>query len=313
MTHTVPPEHAGARLDSFLSIACGWSRRIAQQAILAGQVRINGRRARKGTTLSEGDTVEVADEQAAEATLGANAGLAIEVLYEDSQVLALEKPAGVPSLALAADETDTVANFLLARYPETATVGRGPLESGIVHRLDTDTSGILLVARTPEAWDDLRQQFKQRRVEKEYVAVVEGNVSQAAGIDAPMAAHPRDSRRMRLVPPGTEGALRASTRYRPLQSGRERSVLAVRIKTGARHQIRAHLAEIGHPIVGDRLYGNPRQPDLGRHLLHACYLAFDHPTRGDRIEIRSAPPPEFRVHAPRGTGDRDRTRRRRER
>ena len=296
MTFEVSAAQSGSRLDAFLSQSLSWSRRQAQTAIAAGRVRVNGQRARKGIELQAGDSVSLEDEVLVASTLTPNPELDIAVLYEDSQVVALDKPAGIPSLALRADEHDTVANFLLARYPETATIGRSPLEPGIVHRLDTGTSGILLVARTPEAYEDLREQFQRRRVEKEYVAVVEGNVREPASIQAPLIEHPRDARRMKIADPGAEGARRASTSYRPLESRRERSLLAVKIKTGARHQIRVHLAEIGHPIVGDRLYGNPDQRDLGRHLLHACYLAFDHPTSKQRLEVRSAPPREFSAH-----------------
>jgi 23S rRNA pseudouridine1911/1915/1917 synthase len=219
----------------------------------------------------------------------------VPVLYEDEAVLALDKPAGMPSHALRADETETVANFLLARYPDVAAVGKRPLEPGIVHRLDTETSGVLLVARTPAAYDALRQQFTERRVLKEYRAVVHGDIAQQGEIGTAIA-HTRGHTRMRVCRTAKEPGRPALTRYRPLERYGSYTLLAVEIPTGVMHQIRVHLASIGHPVAGDRLYGGTVAADTpARHLLHAYRLGFTHPESGRHIEISSPVPADLRA------------------
>ncbi len=293
---TVPEATTPLRLDVFLTRALPQcSRRTAQRIIATGAVRINGHRARKGATVVGGDVVEVADDQLAPQALQPNPQLVVPVLYEDEAVLALDKPAGMPSHALRADETETVANFLLARYPDVAAVGKRPLEPGIVHRLDTETSGILLVARTPSAYDALRLQFTERRVLKEYRAVVHGDLAQPGEIGTAIA-HTRGHTRMRVCRMAKEPGRPALTRYRPLERYGSYTLLAVEIPTGVMHQIRVHLASIGHPVAGDRLYGDTVSADTpARHLLHAYRLGFTHPESGRHIEIMSPVPADLRA------------------
>lgn len=293
-TLTVPCDAAAMRIDVFLARHLpGGSRRTAQRAVADGLVRVNGRRVRKRHTVAAGDLIELAGALLEPPGLQPNAALAVPVLYEDEAVLGLDKPAGMPSHALRAEETETVANFLLARFPETAAGGRA-LEPGIVHRLDTETSGVLLVARTAQAYVDLRRQFATHRVRKEYVAVVEGTVVAAGAIRTPLAHAAHNRRKMRVASPESPGARRADTRYRPLSHGRGRTLLAVRIRTGVMHQIRVHLASIGHPVVGDVLYGGGRDTgEPGRHLLHAVRVRFDHPTTGEPVVVESPVPAQL--------------------
>jgi 23S rRNA pseudouridine1911/1915/1917 synthase len=302
---TVPTGTLPTRLDVFLNrhLPHG-SRRTAQRLIAAGAVRINGRRTHKGATVAGGDTVEVDDEWLAPPVLRPNPRLVVPVLYEDTAVLALDKPAGMPSHALRGNETETIANFLLAHYPDSAGVGKSPLEPGIVHRLDIETSGVLLVARTPAAYDGLRRQFAARRVRKEYRAVVHGDVAGAGEIRAPIAPA-RGRRRMRVCRASAPGGRPALTRYRPLERYGSSTLLAVEIPTGVRHQIRVHLAAVGHPVVGDRLYG-PTEGVAGvtRHLLHAVRIGFAHPESGQPIEVSSPLPEDFTAFAPGQAGNR---------
>lgn len=294
---TVPPGTGPIRLDRFLTTCVpGCSRRSAQRAVAAGRVRVNGRTARKGQLIASGDVVGVAEELYAPPTLQPNPRLVVHVLYEDEALIAIDKPAGMPSHALRGEETDTAANFLLARYPELAEIGKKDREPGIVHRLDTDTSGVLLAARTAAAFRMVRQQFAAHQVRKEYLAVVDGDVAAAGEVRAAIAHERHNRRKMRVSAAGgpVAGVRRAVTGYRPLERFGAHTVLAVEIPTGVTHQIRVHLASIGHPIVGDRLYGGaPRDGDPPRQLLHATRLTVVHPQTGQSLTVWCKPPADF--------------------
>jgi 23S rRNA pseudouridine1911/1915/1917 synthase len=309
-TLTVPQGVTPARLDVFLAHQVpDCSRRTAQRAIAAGQVRINGRPARKGHTIAGGDIILVPDELYQLAIPPANPHLRVHVLYEDAAVIVVDKPPGMPSHALRPDQTATMANFLLARYPELAAVGKSPLEPGIVHRLDTDTSGVLLAARTVAAYENLRRQFAAHTIRKEYIALVDGDVARAGELRTSIAHNRRDRRTMRVCSPSEKGAdaRPAITRYRPIERFGNHTLLAVQIRTGVMHQIRAHLASMGHPVTGDRLYG--KRPDREAHdarehrgmpalarrqFLHACGLGFAHPQTGQPMHISSPLPMDCR-------------------
>ena len=233
--------------------------------------------------------------------LEAEAALAIPVLYEDDAILVLDKPPGRPGHALRPGDRGTVANFLAARYPETRDASEDPLEHGLAHRLDTETSGVLLVARTREIWKELRDRFRRREVTKRYVALVIGNVDAPGEIDRPIAPHPRSRRRVRVVPPGETvptGARAAVTRYRPIARYAGATLLEIGMPTGVMHQIRAHLASIGHPVAGDRLYGAPADERIPRHLLHAASIALRHPATGEPLHVESPLPEDFRAALP---------------
>ncbi len=302
-TRTPPPQFVcaseGIRLDRFLVEQTGVpSRRRAMAIIAAAAVQVNGRRARKGDLLHAGDVVEI-DPAALTAPLAVpEAELDLPVLYVDAALIAVDKPAGCPAVARDAADRGTAANFLVARAPETAAAGRTPLEAGLVHRLDTGTSGVLLAARDRAAWLNLRRQFAEQGVDKRYLAWVEGRVTAAGERHEPIAHHPRSARRMVVCSDPHRAvhwhARPALTRYRPLEVGRRASLLEVTIPSGVRHQIRVHLAAAGHPVWGDPLYGT--QP-AARLLLHAARLAIRHPTDGRWLSIESPAPPDFRVPA----------------
>lgn len=288
------------RLDRFLvRQLSGCSRRQARMAIGAGAVLVNGRRGRKGHTLRPGDVVR-ADLSILDGEPTSQPELQVPTLYVDEAVVAVDKPAGMPSIALRADDRDTLANYLLGHYPELRALGGSPFEAGLVHRLDTPTSGVLVAARTVAAWDDLRAQFRARRVEKLYLAVVAGRVT-ARGIVATAIAHrPHRPREMAVcVDPARAQVLHARpalTRYRPLRGFDSATLLAVRIPTGVRHQIRVHLASIGHPILGDPLYGDTASARAAdRLLLHAARLSVSHPTTRRRLIIRCPLPAGFQT------------------
>jgi 23S rRNA pseudouridine1911/1915/1917 synthase len=285
----------GLRLDRFVAAHTGGGARRRTAAIIAaGAVRVNGRPARKGCLLRRGDIVEIDPAALVETPPLAQACLALPILFEDEALIAIDKPAGMPSVALRGGDTGTVANFLLGHAPETAMAGRTALEAGLVHRLDTGTSGVLLAARTAPAWRDLREQFRQHAVRKRYLAWVDGDVAAAGVRREPIAHHPRRAHAMLACREAAQAAeLRARlalTRYRPLVRRGHATLLAVAITTGVRHQIRVHLADAGHPVCGDPLYGGSPSPRL---MLHAARLAVRHPALRRALSIESPPPPDF--------------------
>ena len=300
------PEGSRTRLDRFLAQHLpGGSRQRARELIVARAVRVNGQRASKALTVHPGDTIHIAAEWAERiresAVPSPQPSLDVAILYEDEAVVALDKPAGMPSTALRSSDRGTVANFLVGRTPDAVRFGGRPLEGGLAHRLDTDTSGVLLAARSAPALHDLRSQFRTRGIEKTYLALVVGDISTAGTISDPIAHAPRHPRRMIACPTATDArklkARTAITFHRPLERFGAVTLLEVRMRTGVRHQIRVHLASIGHPLVGDSLYGqrtaDPTQ--AGRMYLHAATVSFRHPLSRQRIIVTAPRPLDFRA------------------
>lgn len=280
---------AAPRLDTFLAGAlAGLPRRLVRRVIAEGDVRVNGRRAAKGLRLQVGDRVTLPDLPDA---LTPEPALAVPVLHEDASVAVLDKPGGMPAHALDPRQRGTAAAFVLARWPETASIG-DTLAPGLVHRLDGGTSGVLVVARTGDAFVALRSALAARAVEKRYRAVVAGRAEDTR-IDTPLAHDTRDRRRMTAARPG-DRAWPAETLVHVVTAGPERSVVAVTMRTGVTHQVRVHLALAGHPVLGDALYGGPAcglAP--GRHALHACAITLPHPDTGTRTTVESPLPADL--------------------
>jgi 23S rRNA pseudouridine1911/1915/1917 synthase len=280
----------GLRLDVFLSrhlssLAPALSRREIAELITSSQVRVNGRPGKKGARVHAGDTISAP----AALPFPANAALAIRAVYTDDALVVLDKAAGIPSVALRHLETETAANFLAARFPETLTAGPRPRECGLLHRLDTATSGLLLAARTPDAYASLREQFRARTVEKQYLAVVEGYLPSSGQLTSRLAPSGPRGRHMQVVTHGQ--GQEANTAYVPLAMSERYTLLQVTITTGVRHQIRVHLAALDHPIVGDTHYGTLHEAP--RLYLHAEALAFTSPATGQRVRCTSPAPQDF--------------------
>jgi 23S rRNA pseudouridine1911/1915/1917 synthase len=289
-------EGRAERVDRLLAASiAGVSRRRIQQLLAERLVRIDGRTPRKGDVIHGERVVEV--ELLAPLTLAlvAEGEPAVPLLLEDPSFVALDKPAGRPSHALRSTDRETLANFLAARFPECVAAGDSPLEAGLVHRLDTATSGVILAARSKDDWRALRRQFREGTIEKRYLAVVGGALARPGEVCRAIASHPRSRRKVLVLEPGerSPGSKMALTRYRPLAAGRGVTLLEVQIPTGRMHQIRAHLAAIGHPVIGDSIYGAGKIPE-DRHLLHAARLAFEHPRNAERVIVESPPPGDFR-------------------
>jgi 23S rRNA pseudouridine1911/1915/1917 synthase len=292
------PESLKERLDHYL-VRTGFapSRRAAQELVERGMVRINGRRSKKSEIVGAEDRVEVAATNRRSA-IEPNAELALEVLHEDAAVVVVNKPGGLPCHPLQAGERDTVMNAVVARFPEIATVGEKPLEGGLVHRLDNGTSGALLIARNRGAFEKLRDAIRAGRISRRYEALVAGAVEQRTAIDAPIAHHARNARKM-VVGDGLSANPKragraATTLAEPIRRVGEFTLLSITPKTGSRHQIRVHLASLGHPIVGDTLYGGPTSEALahGRFWLHLRDLAFDSPAVG-HVKVTAPIPPDL--------------------
>lgn len=293
---TLIVEDGGARLETFVHAALPrLSRRLVRRVIAEGAVRVNGRPADKGHRLRRGDRVTV---PALPARPVAEPALALPVVHEDGSLVAVDKPGGMPGHALDPRERGTAAGFLLARYPEMAEVG-DPLAPGLVHRLDTGTSGLLLAARTREAWTAVRAALAARRIEKQYLAIVAGRFPRAVRlVDVPLAHDPRDRRRMTAAPPGAR-AWAAETRLEGLGTADDRSLVRACIRTGVTHQVRVHLALVGHPVLGDVRYGAPPGPFAdGRHALHATRIALTHPASGSSLVLECELPPALRALVP---------------
>ncbi len=277
----------GQRLDRYLADHIpSLSRSQAQHLIDGLGVTVDGTRVRAGHRLRGGEIIlaSLPDETPAEPT---PEDLPLRIPYEDEVLLVVDKPAGMVVHPAPGHRGGTLVNALLAHQPELDALDR----AGIVHRLDRYTSGLLLVAKTEGVREVLRLQFQERTVRKIYLALVSGQVSSSEGrIEAPLGRDPRHRQRMAVVADGRS----ATTTYRVREHFDRHSLLDVKPETGRTHQIRVHLAAIGHPVVGDRQYGR-RSDSLGlhRYFLHAWRLGFTHPTLGEWLEVETGLPPEL--------------------
>jgi 23S rRNA pseudouridine1911/1915/1917 synthase len=296
----VRPEEAGLRLDRL--ILGRWPdvpRALVAEAIALGAVGLNGKPALKGDKVQAGDRVAVSElTERSDVRVAPNPRLPLQVLYADEAVLAMDKPSGMPVHPLSHRETDTLANAMLARYPELAAVGDQPLMPGLVHRIDAATSGLVLAARTPAAYLCLREQFHRQTVRKLYLAVVRGGVNETGRIESQLIHRQGTQHRMEVLgdrqPPDGQRAMRAVTEFEPVRSDAAITLLRVTIFTGVTHQIRCQLASIGHPILGDDIYGPAENPPAPSRLyLHAAEIAFRHPTDDRPTTLTSPTPPEF--------------------
>lgn len=290
----VTPDSAGKRLDHFLCAALpGLSRARLQEWIDAGRVKVAGTVRKASYKLRAGEAIEV-DPAPLKPLRAEPEDIPLDILFEDDDLIALNKPAGIVVHAGAGRHSGTLVNALLHHFTQLSRVG-GDLRPGIVHRLDQGTSGVLLVARHDAAHRALAAQFAGRTVEKIYLALVQGQVAQTSGrVESPIARDP--IRRTRMTARLATGR-NALTQYRVLERFQRFTLLEVKIGTGRTHQIRVHLASIGHPVAGDTLYGAaarmPGLPVLGRPWLHAFSIAFDQPTTGERLRIEAPVAPEL--------------------
>jgi 23S rRNA pseudouridine1911/1915/1917 synthase len=277
----------GERLDRVVADAVPeLSRASAQRLIKGGEVTVNGRTSKPSFRVETGDevVVQVPAEKPREIT---PEDIPLEVVYEDEHLAAVSKPAGMVVHPAYGHQSGTLVNALLNRWPETKEVG-GAERAGIVHRLDKDTSGLILVAKNEATHAALQRQFKRRQVKKTYLALVEQHPSPRQGlIDAPIGRGKRERKRMAIVKSGRN----SRTAYRAIELFDEHSLVELQPETGRTHQLRVHLAWLGCPVVGDRVYGYRRQRLLKeRHFLHAHKLELTHPVTGEGLSLMAPLP-----------------------
>jgi 23S rRNA pseudouridine1911/1915/1917 synthase len=297
----IGPEHSGVRLDSFLASQIdGWSRARLQKLIENEDVLVNRKPSKAAYKLREGDEIEV-ELIAPPTTDFAPENIPIDIVYEDDTLVVVNKPAGLVVHPASGTPSGTLANALAYHFQQLPDGGTG-VRPGIVHRLDRDTSGLLVVAKTEAALENLSDQFRDRTVFKSYIALVHGRVAANTGkIDQPLARDPTNRTRMAVV----RGGRNALTLYRLRRAFDRFTLLDVELKTGRTHQIRVHLAWLKHPVVGDETYGagrdntiqdpqlRARVRNLNRHFLHAEKLAFTHPETKQVVKFESPLPAEL--------------------
>ena len=297
----IDADHVGVRLDTFLASQFdGWSRARLQRLIENEDVLVNGKVSKPSYKLRINDEIEV-ELVAPPADVFTPENIPIEIVYEDETLVVVNKPAGLVVHPAAGAQSGTLANALAYHFQQLPGSGSG-VRPGIVHRLDRDTSGLMVVAKTEAALENLSDQFRDRTVYKSYLALVHGRVSPETGkIDQPLARDPSNRTRMAVV----RGGRNALTLYRVQRSFDRFTLLDVELKTGRTHQIRVHLAWLKHPVVADETYGGGRDNtiqdaqlrarirNLKRHFLHAQKLAFTHPLTGELVKFESPLPPEL--------------------
>ena len=286
----VPPGVEGLRLDLFVGEQLKLSRSKVKALFDADAIRVDGRRAKKGAMIASGQKVSVAVVEEAPRAVSPEPDAPLTTLHVDDALVFIDKPAGMPSHPLLPGEKGTVANALVARFPECIAAGADEREGGLCHRLDTETSGVLLAARTRVAWEKMREAFSGNGADKRYLALITGPLAEEGEIELALAHH---GERVRPAAGGGGDAREAHSRFKVLGRDGEFALVEVQILTGVMHQVRAHLAAVGAPIVGDALYGGRELPGFSRFFLHARSLEVTHPTTGQRLKVESPLPPEL--------------------
>ncbi len=303
MKLTVLPEEAGVRLDKVLCARVpGLGRASVKRLFAEGRVHIISpeglsRRAVKGDVATVGHTVEV-EAPSTDLAAVADDGAPLEVVLETDRLVVVEKPAGQPTAPLAPGERGTLANALVARYPDMRSCGFSPREPGLCHRLDTETSGLVVAARSPAAFQSLTGALKDGRLDKRYLLLVAAADLPSTGtIDVPLAPHPKDRRRVLACVHPRDVARNeprpAVTTYEVVSEHDGLALVEARAPRAARHQLRAHFAAIEHPLLGDALYGGDTSRGLTRHALHASYVAWGGDPVVPAFTVRSDLPPEL--------------------
>lgn len=291
---TIPPEAEGERADRFLAEALSITRAAAQKWLEQGQVTVNGRALSKSARLSQNTTVVVVipELQPCEAQ---PQEIPLDIVYEDADLLVVNKPKGMVVHPAAGNPDGTLVNALLAHCPEGLSGINGVMRPGIVHRIDKDTSGLLIVAKNDRAHQGLAEQIKEHSFTRVYEAVVVGHLRETQGtVNAPIGRHPVHRKKMAVTERNSKHAV---THYTVLEEFPGYSYVRLQLETGRTHQIRVHMAYLGHPVSGDTVYGGAKQPpELQGQCLHARCIGFVHPVSGEYLEFDSGLPPYFETY-----------------
>lgn len=284
-------ERSGDRLDKFLSDndETGLTRTAAARLIESGSCTVNGARVQKNYKLREGDRVILNIPEPERADILPE-NIPLEIVYEDNDLLVVNKPKGMVVHPAPGHSSGTLVNALMYHCGESLSGINGEIRPGIVHRIDKDTSGLLIVAKSDFAHHGLAEQIKAHSFTREYEAVVTGCIKEDGTVNAPIGRHKTDRKKMCVT---TENSREAVTHYRVLENLSGYTHLRLRLETGRTHQIRVHMAYIGHPVAGDEVYGNGKPKSLGGQCLHARKIGFIHPASGEYMEFESELPEYF--------------------
>jgi len=286
--YSLVADRQGVRLDKYVVEKCPeLSRAQAQKLIGSGYITVNDRPAKAGLKLNIGDRLTVTIPPPPPSPLSPE-HMPLNILYEDDDLLVIDKPAGLTTHPAPGHPSHTLLNAILSHFPHLAEIGDS-LRPGIVHRLDKDTSGVMLVAKNSRAQDNLIEQFRTRSITKTYLVLVRGHLTPERGvIEAPIGRDPRNRKRMAVVSKGRE----ARTEYQVMKYLGDYTLLEVKPETGRTHQIRVHFAAIGYSVVGDAVYG-VKSPHLSRQFVHASRLGFKLPSTGEYMEFESELPTDL--------------------
>ncbi len=292
LTFQVDVVSEGMRIDLFLAgMLEEYTRSHLQRLVKEGAVLVNGKAAKSSSRLKEGDQVEVSLPDPKEAEIPAKP-MDLSILYEDDDVILIDKPKGMVVHPAAGHSEDTLVNGLLYHCQGRLSGINGVLRPGIVHRIDKDTTGVLVVCKNDAAHNSLAEQLKEHSITRRYLAIVHGVIKEDEGtVDAPIGRNEKDRLKMAV---NEKNGKRAVTHYRVLERFSGYTYIECRLETGRTHQIRVHMASIGHPLLGDTLYGPSKSPfALEGQTLHAAVLGFHHPTTGEYMEFTAPLPPYF--------------------
>ena len=287
----VSPEHAGIRIDKYLAESLpDISRSYLQKLFRDGEIRMNGKAVKASAKTLAGAEIVFAIPEPEEPEILPE-DIPLDILYEDSDVILINKPKDMVVHPAAGHYTGTLVNGLMYHCREGLSGINGVLRPGIVHRIDKDTTGVLVVCKNDRAHNGLAEQLAEHSITRKYRAIVCGNLKEDEGtVDAPLGRHPQDRKKMAIV---RSGGKRAVTHYRVLERFGKYTYIECQLETGRTHQIRVHMASLGHPLLGDEVYGRGKSPfKLEGQTLHAMVLGFIHPTTGEYMEFQ-APLPEY--------------------
>lgn len=289
----VEEKYADIRIDKFLSkVRSDYSRNHIQQLIEEGLIKVNGDQKKKSYKVQTGDQIIIEKQEPKELDLEEKE-MDLDIIFEDESIILINKPSGLLVHPVKGNRTDTLVNALLAHSDKMGNIN-GTIRPGIVHRLDKNTSGAIVVAKTQDSLVNLQEQFKQRKTKKVYRAILNGTLPYNSGtIDAPIGRNPKNRTKMAVV---KENSKKAVTEFKVLERSNGYTYVEVGLKTGRTHQIRVHFSHINYPILGDQKYGDIKKKvfNLKHHLLHSYRLGFYHPKQKEWIEFKAELPQKFK-------------------